>query len=209
MRRSGGSYRPTSYADASAHGGEPVRRAAPQYKSPIRDYGRMSWESDAASALTANDVETIAYLPDSAAAPLVERVRDDDAFEVALVNREEEGVGVASGAWLGGQRGALICQSSGLATAINALASLNKPARIPFLGIVTRRGDLGEFNLAQVPAGYGMSRVLDAIGVRNYTVERASELRERVDLAAKTAFSTEEPYVLLLDATVTGAKDEH
>jgi len=168
----------------------------------------MDWTQDVLSSLAANEIDLVASLPDGALDPLLSALASEPRIETVTATREEGAVGVLSGAWLGGRRGALVCQSSGLATTVNALSSLSKPARIPFLGIVSRRGDLGEFNLAQVPFGYAASSVLDEIGIRNRTVSDPTELGDAVDLAAKTAFSTEEPYVLLLDATVTGAKDE-
>lgn len=169
----------------------------------------MAWETDIVDVLAENDVTTVAYLPDTAVSPLIDAITDRDGFTAVRLTREEAGVGVLSGAWLGHERGALICQSSGLATTINALASLSKPARIPFLALVTRRGELGEFNLAQVPFGYGMPDVLDAIGIRNTRVEKPADLQERVDMAAKSAFATEEPYVVMLEPTLMGAKDEY
>lgn len=168
----------------------------------------MSWQAEIVDVLAANEISTVAYLPDTVVSPAIEEIESDDRFTAVRLTREEEGVGVLSGAWLAGERGALLCQSSGLATTINALASLSKPARIPFLGVVTRRGNLGEFNLAQVPFGYGMHEVLDSIGIRSTSVEDRDNLAERLDMAAKTAFSTEEPYVVALESTLTGAKDE-
>lgn len=170
----------------------------------------MSWERQIASALEANDIELVAHVPDGALAGLIEFVEADEAFTTVRVNREEEAVGVLAGGWLGGRRGALLCQSSGLATSINALASLALPARIPFLGVVSRRGDLGEFNLAQVPFGYAMPGLLDDLGVRNHRLGAVgdAEVERLADMAAKTAFSTEEPYLLLVEPTLTGAKDE-
>jgi sulfopyruvate decarboxylase TPP-binding subunit len=82
------------------------------------------------------------------------------------------------------------------------------PARLPFLGIVTRRGDLGEFNLAQVTSGYNMPELLDDVNVRNHSVHDEDNVEERVRMAATTAFSTETPYVLLMETTVTGYKEE-
>ena len=168
----------------------------------------MTWVSQAVDALEETEIEVVAHLPDSKMAPLIEAVKEDDAFETVLVTREEEAVGVVSGAWLGGRRGALLCQSSGLANTFNALASLSVPARIPFLCIATRRGDLGEFNLAQVPAGYGMPKLLDDVGIRNHSIDAPAEVGERIGMAAQTAFATETPYVVLLESTVTGYKDE-
>lgn len=168
----------------------------------------MTWTDAAIDGLKRTDVELIAYLPDTKLAPLIEAAEADDDLRTVLVSREEEAVGVLAGAWLGGTRGALLCQSSGLANTFNALGSLAVPARIPFLGIVTRRGDLGEFNLAQVPAGYNMDALLDDVGVRNHAVAEPSAVGDRVRMAAETAFATETPYVVLLESTVTGYKEE-
>lgn len=167
-----------------------------------------SWYRAVRSALKQAGVRFVAHLPDSNVAPLVGELEDDPDFETVLVTREEQAVGVLAGAWLAGTRGALVCQSSGLANAINALASQCIPAHIPFVGVVTRRGNLGEFNDAQVPAGYGMDRILDAIGLRNTVVTDPGDVEERVRLAAETAFSTRSPYVVLVEQTVTGRKDE-
>lgn len=168
----------------------------------------MAWETAVVTALKNADVSVVAYLPDSTLSDLIERIEADEWFTTVSVTREEAAVGVLSGAWLGHRRGALLCQSSGLATTVNALGSLSKPARIPFLGIVTRRGNLGEFNLAQVPFGYNAGDVLDSMGIRNDSLDGTGDVEQAVTMAAQTAFGTEEPYVLLLESTLTGAKDE-
>jgi sulfopyruvate decarboxylase alpha subunit len=167
----------------------------------------MNWVDPTVDALKQSDIELIAYLPDSKMWPLIKAILNDEHFRTVQVTREEAAVGILSGAWLGGTRGALLCQSSGLANTFNALASLSLPARIPFLGIITRRGNLGEFNLAQVSAGYNMDRLLDDLGVRNASIENSERIGNQVHLAAQTAFSTETPYVLLLESTVTGYKE--
>lgn len=168
----------------------------------------MAWTDGVVSGLKRNDVSTVAYLPDSALSGLIDVLEADETFRTISLSREEQGVGVLSGVYLGGERGVLCCQSSGLATMINALSSLSKPARVPFLALVSGRGDLGEFNDAQVPFGYAAGRVLDDIGIRNRRVASSADVDRLVDMAAKTAFSTREPYALLLDATLTGVKDE-
>jgi sulfopyruvate decarboxylase TPP-binding subunit len=166
----------------------------------------MNWTDDALEGLRAAEVDLVAYLPDSVVGPLAESAAETDWLETVLVAREEEAVGVLSGAWLGGRRGALVCQTSGLATAFNALGSLSVPWGLPFVGIVDRRGGLGEFNHAQVPAGYGMDDMLDTVGVRNGTLRDGDDVTDRVRLAAETAFDTQQPYVLLAEPTLTGGK---
>lgn len=164
----------------------------------------MSWEDAVIAGLKATGVDYVAYLPDSALWPLIESILDDDYFDVYLVAKEEEAVGVLSGAWFGGRKGALICQTSGLANTFNALAGVNKAWRIPFVGIVSRRGAEGEHNLAQAPAGYAMPTLLDDIGIRNRLVEGGDDVQSMVEMSAQTAFSTEEPHVLLLERTLFG-----
>lgn len=166
----------------------------------------MPWEEQVIDALKANGVDYVAYLPDSALWPLIRSIDADDFFDVYLVSREEEAVGVLSGAWLGGRKGALICQTSGLANTFNALAGVNKAWRIPFVGIVSRRGSIGEHNLAQSPAGYAMPRLLDDIGIRNYLVDASDDIEQIVEMSVQTAFSTEEPHIMLLEKTLFGGK---
>ena len=81
----------------------------------------MTWSEDAAEALADAGVDLVAYLPDSKMDALISEVVEDDRFETVLVSREEEAVGVLVGAWVGGDRGALLCQSSGLANTFNAI----------------------------------------------------------------------------------------
>ncbi|AUV84662.1 hypothetical protein C2R22_24355 (plasmid) [Salinigranum rubrum] len=168
----------------------------------------MSWEEDAFHALKESEIDFIAYLPDTVLDGLLNRLIDDNEFQTVRVAREEEAVSLLSGVWLGGGRGALICQSSGLANCFNALGSHAIPAELPFLGIVTRRGAIGEHNRAQVAAGYGLPRMLNDLGVRNYQLENADAAKSETALAAETAFATKEPYVLFLERTLTGGKDD-
>lgn len=168
----------------------------------------MSWEDQIVAGLKENDVRFVAYLPDTPLSSLIETVENEPAFTTIQLAREEEAIGILSGTWLGHQRGALLCQSSGLATTLNGLGSLSKPARIPFIGFVTRRGNLGEFNLAQVPFGYGMPEILDTMGIRNESIESSENLDNYIDMAIKTAFSIEEPYIVILESTLIGEKDE-
>lgn len=168
----------------------------------------MTWTEQIVSALERLEVELVTYLPDTPLGPLFDELEAHEDIEAVLVNREESAVAIACGAWLGGTRAALCCQSSGLANTFNAIASLSLPARIPFLALVTRRGDLGEFNLAQVPAGYNLPGVLDEMGVRNHVVDDPDLTDERVFLAGQTAFWTETPYVVMFDSTVVGYKEE-
>ena len=167
----------------------------------------MSWETEVTDALQRSGVQIVTYLPDSVIANLIENTERDVAFDSYRVAREEEAVSLLGGAWLGGECGVLICQSSGLANIFNALGSHSIANGMPFVGLVTRRGDLGEHNLAQVPGGYNMPRLLDDIGVRNRSLEPSDPIGATVERAVSTARSTGQPYILLLERNLTGGKD--
>lgn len=167
----------------------------------------MSWETEIVDGLLDAEIDLVTQLPDGAMGSVLEGLNETDV-DTLRVEREESAIAAASGTWVTGQRAAVMCQSSGLANAINAIGSLSAPARLPFLALVTRRGDLGEFNVAQVPAGYGLPAMIDEMGIRHTVVEEAGSLRKTVRMAADSAFSTRTPYIVFLDATVTGYGQE-
>ncbi|WP_435073510.1 thiamine pyrophosphate-binding protein [Halorubrum sp. HHNYT27] len=167
----------------------------------------MSWETAIVDGLIDAEIDFVTQLPDGAMGAVLTGLEEADV-DTLRVEREESAIAAASGAWVTGDRAAVICQSSGLANAINALGSLSVPARLPFVALVTRRGGLGEFNIAQVPTGYNLPAMMDDMGVRQTVVSEAGSLRKTVRMATDTAFSTRTPYIVFLDATVTGYGQE-
>ena len=80
-----------------------------------------SWPDDVFQALRQLDVRQVAYVPDAGHARLIESCRADDNIKAVPLTTEEEGVALLAGAWLGGQRGVLLMQSSGIGNCINML----------------------------------------------------------------------------------------
>ena len=103
------------------------------------------WGHDAHAALSEAGVRQIPYVPDGGLDGLLQLCVDDNLMNPVLLSSEQEGVGVAAGAWLGGERAALLMQSSGVGNCINAL-SMIRTCRFPLLMIVTMRGEWREFN---------------------------------------------------------------
>ena len=154
----------------------------------------------------ANGIGLVVHVPDAALVGLIGACEVDEDIEVLQLTREEEGVGILCGAYLGGTRGALLMQSSGLGNCINALGGLPMAYRIPFLMLITPRGRLSEFNPSQVPAGRAVPKVLDALGIETVTLERLDEVEMIVDQAIYTAFSTSQPVALIASTLLTGGK---
>jgi sulfopyruvate decarboxylase alpha subunit len=165
-----------------------------------------AWWETVYDRFKANGIRLVAHVPDAALVGLIGACEADPDIDVLQLTREEEGVGVLSGAYLGGVRGALLMQSSGLGNCVNALGGLPMAYRIPFLMIVTPRGRLSEFNPSQVPMGRAVPKVLDALGIETATMERADEVAALTDQAIYSAFSTSQPVALIVSTLLTGGK---
>ena len=127
-------------------------------------------------------------------------------MRAVVLTTEEEGIALAAGAWLGGQRAVLLMQSSGVGNCINML-SLPVNCRMPFLTLVTMRGEWAEFNPWQVPMGAATPAVLTAAGVHVRRADRPDDAAEIVAASAALAFDSAVPVAVLLSQRLIGAKD--
>ena len=169
------------------------------------DWQGPDWPGDIFAALKAAEIRQIGYVPDAGHTRLIERVQADREIRAVSLTSEEEGIGLAAGAWLGGQRAALLMQSSGVGNCINML-SLAKSCRFPLILVVTMRGEWGEFNPWQVPMGTKTQAALELMDVLVYRAERAEEVGETVTAALDIAFNGGLVTAVLLAQRLIGAK---
>lgn len=165
-----------------------------------------AWHEVVCASLKANDVKLIVYVPDRVFTPLIETLHADPYFTTFAATREEEALGIVTGAWMGGMRGAVLMQTSGFGTIPNALASLVVPSQIPALIFVSERGTLGEFNLGQALVYKTMRPVLNSLAVENVTITRQDELGFILDRSIKQAVATQAPVAFILSPLLTGGK---
>jgi sulfopyruvate decarboxylase alpha subunit len=151
------------------------------------------------------DVRQVAYVPDAGHARLIELCHADPAMRTVSLTTEEEGVALAAGAWLGGQRAVLLLQSSGVGNCINMLA-LNQVCHLPLLMLVTMRGEWGEFNPWQLPMGQSTAEVLKAAGVIVQRLEAPESAGDTVRAAGNMAFEGQVPVAVLIAQRLIGAK---
>src|SRR6266852_6793875 len=164
-----------------------------------------TWQNEVYDLLRRNRVTQFAYVPDAGHSILIDRsLADPDVHSIALTT-EEEGVALIAGADLGGARGVLLMQSSGVGNCINML-SLIKGARFPFLTLVSMRGDFGEGNPWQFPMGQATQPVLEAMGVICVRIERPEEVGPTTTAAITMAFKSGNAVAVLLTQKLIGAK---
>jgi len=147
----------------------------------------------------------VGFVPDAGHKRLIELCQADARMRTVVLSTEEEGVGLATGAWLGGAKTVLLMQSSGVGNIVNALATARE-CRIPLLILVTMRGEFGEFNPWQVPMGQATPEVLRAMGVAVRSVDAAADVAETVDAAARIAFGGYAAAAVLISQRVIGIK---
>lgn len=166
----------------------------------------ITWHDIVLAMLKANDVRLVVYVPDRVFTPLIKGIHADPFFNAFAATREEEALGIITGAWMGGLRGAVLMQTSGFGTIPNALASLVVPCQIPALIFVSERGTLGEFNLGQALVCKTMRPVLNSLAVENITITRQEELAFTIDRSIKQAVATQAPVTFILSPLLTGGK---
>ena len=165
-----------------------------------------SWGKHVADVLRRNGIRLFTTVPDYIVSHVLEHLWADPECQVVTATREEEGLGILSGAWLAGQRGALLMQNSGLGNCVNTLGSLNVASQVPVVLVISHRGDLSEFNPAQVPVGQATARILDALGIRFIKPSSIAELEARGDGLIKLAYTRSLPVAFVLPPDLTGGK---
>ena len=165
----------------------------------------INWTGAVFEQLKAWQVVQVAYVPDAGQSELINRCDEDSEMRLVPLTTEEEGIAVLAGAWLGGQRGVLLMQSSGVGNCINMM-SLARICRFPLLVLVTMRGQWGEFNPWQVPMGQLTPKVLADANNLVFSIDDPDQASQAVAGAARMAFEGPAQAAVLIGQEVIGAK---
>jgi len=163
------------------------------------------WSTEVHRELAAAGVRVVGYVPDAGHKRLIELCQADGNMRAVPLTTEEEGIGLAAGAWLGGEKTVLLMQSSGVGNLVNVLGMV-KVCRFPLLLIVTMRGEQGEFNPWQVPMGQSTARVLETIGVAVRQAGESQTVAPHVHTALRLAFEANGAEAVLIAQRVIGIK---
>jgi sulfopyruvate decarboxylase alpha subunit len=150
-------------------------------------------------------IRQVGYVPDAGHARLIELCRNDPNITDVVLTTEEEGVGLVAGATLGGQRAALLMQSSGVGNCVN-MFSLLRTCGFPCVILVTMRGEFAEFNPWQVTMGWNTEAALRLCGFLVYRVERPDDVDDIVGAGCDMAFGGNLAVAILLSQRLIGRK---
>lgn len=163
------------------------------------------WPLAIHKVLAGNGIRQVSYVPDAGHKRLIELCQADKAMRTVVLTTEEEGLGLVMGAWLAGDKSAVLMQSSGVGNIINTLATI-KECRFPLLMLITMRGDEGEFNPWQVPMGQATQTVLEAMDVVVKRVTTAEDAEPVVSAAARLAYNSYAAVAVLIAQSLIGIK---
>ncbi|WP_245509372.1 thiamine pyrophosphate-binding protein [Bradyrhizobium zhanjiangense] len=167
--------------------------------------GQETWQGDVFRVLKQHGVKHVVYVPDTVHSTAIRLAEADNEISAVVLTTEEEGIGYLAGAWLGGERGALLMQSSGVGNCINMLA-LQSCAHFPLLIVVGMRGDWAELNPWQYPMGQAAERALNLMNVMTWHVDEPKDLVPLLHGAATMAFGGEHACAVLLGQRLIGEK---
>jgi sulfopyruvate decarboxylase alpha subunit len=170
-----------------------------------RPSATTDWRHDVYRILKQHAVKHVVYVPDAGHSVAIELAQADSEMNAVVLTTEEEGIGYLAGAWLGGERGALLMQSSGVGNCLNTLA-LQACARFPLLMAVTMRGDWAEFNGWQTPMGRATNESLRLMGVMTWQADAPQDVAPLLHGAATMAFNGDAATAVLLGQRLIGEK---
>lgn len=142
-------------------------------------------------------IDLVASLPDQWLGKLIAQCEADPAITHIRLAREDDGVGLCAGAFLGGRKSALVCQNSGVLGSVNALGGVAFHHQIPFLVIAAHRGMSEDNQYYQMYKGRICEPVLRAMGLPHFVIDGPEQL-SLIEDGVRHAYLNRLPVVLLL-----------
>lgn len=152
-------------------------------------------------AIKNSGIDLILSLPCIMLKGLLQVIEERKEIQHIPITREEEGVGIAAGAYLGGKIPAILMQNSGLGNSINAIKSLLQLYKIPAIFIMSHRGVEGEKIIAQIPMGKLTPDLLDLLKIKKFIVNNPEKINE-IERAVTFSKKSKESVGILLKKTL-------
>ncbi len=168
-------------------------------------FAEGDWRAGIFAQFEACGVQQMAYVPDAGHASLIRACHAAGEIDCTVLTTEEEGVALLAGAELGGQRGVMLMQSSGVGNCVN-MFSLLASCRFPFVTLVTMRGEWAEFNPWQVPMGQATEDTFRRSGFIVYRADTGEDAAAMTGSALRLAYDSNCAVAVLLSQRLIGAK---
>ena len=145
-------------------------------------------------------VDFVASVPDTNLAELLTLLAEDGTIAHVPVGREEEGIGVCVGAYLGGKRPAMLMQNAGLLNSCNALTTTGLQFGIPLLLLIYYAGDMGDSAFPTL--GLVTEPVLQGLTIKYAVARDSADVKRQIAEAMSSSYAAKRPVALLLARSV-------
>lgn len=153
--------------------------------------------------LVANGISFVTTVPCKQLAGVIDEVdRRDEIYHIPS-NKEDEGMGLCAGAFMGGKRPAIIMQNTAIGVTINTLATLIQYYRMPLPMLISYRGELREPVACQVEMAVHTKALLAQLHIPTFHFHRQADVEE-LDEILKYTFMCNKPVAILTDASFWG-----
>lgn len=163
----------------------------------------MNVDLELYESIKSSGIDLILSLPCIMLKDLLKIIEEKNEIDHIPITREEEGVGIAAGAYLGGKNPVILMQNSGLGNSVNAIKSLLHLFKIPVVFIMSHRGTEGEKILAQIPMGKLTPKLLDLLNIEKFIVDSNDKIKF-IQNAVELSRSSGMPTAVLLKKTLWG-----
>lgn len=150
-----------------------------------------------------NKVEFVTTVPCKQLAGVIEGIEKNDAIMHVPSNKEDEGMGLCAGAYMGGKRSAIIMQNTAIGVTINTLATLIQYYNIPLPMLISYRGEIGERVACQVEMAVHTKALLDQLNIQTYHFHKPDDVDE-LDSILNHTFMSRKPTAILTDSNFWG-----
>ena len=148
----------------------------------------------------ANGVNFITTVPCKQLGGVIEHVENRDEIYHIPANKEDEGMGLCAGAFMGGKRPAIIMQNTAIGVTVNTLVTLTQFYRMPLPMLISYRGELGEPVACQVEMAVHTKALLNQLHIPTYHFHKQADVAE-FDAILKHTFMCNKPVAILTDAS--------
>ncbi len=160
----------------------------------------MSIEDKIVADLVKHRIELVTTVPCKQLAGVIEKVDAEPSIYHIPSNKEDEGMGICAGAFMGGKRSAIVMQNTAIGVTINTLVTLTQFYRMPLPMLISYRGELGEPVACQAEMAVHTKALLAQINVPTYHLHKEADVEELDAILAYT-FMCNKPVAILTDAT--------
>ncbi|MEZ5777488.1 MAG: sulfopyruvate decarboxylase subunit alpha [Paracoccaceae bacterium] len=152
-----------------------------------------------ADSLARGRVEFVTTVPCKQLAGVIESIAQDERFRHVPANKEDEGMGLCAGAYMGGKRPCIIMQNTAIGVTINSLVTLIQYYNIPLPMLISYRGEVGEKVACQVEMAVHTKGLLAQLAIPTYHFRRPEDVAELDGILSHT-FMARKPVAVLMDA---------